>query len=100
MQMCIRDSVTGEPLFQARRKCPGLVVVPPNYQLYVRKSDQLIRMLHEYTPLIQQYSIDEAWMDMTGIQEAQADPMGFATGLKEDVYKRQPLCGSTDQRGR
>ena len=39
--------VTGEPLFQARRKCPGLVVVPPNYQLYVRKSDQLIRMLHE-----------------------------------------------------
>ncbi len=39
-------------------------------------------MLHEYTPLIQQYSIDEAWMDMTGIQEAQADPMGFATGLR------------------
>ena len=79
--------VTGEPLFQARRKCPGLVVVPPNYQLYVRKSDQLIRMLHEYTPLIQQYSIDEAWMDMTGIQEAQADPMGFATGLKDRIHR-------------
>ena len=79
--------VTGEPLFQARRKCPGLVVVPPNYQLYVRKSDQLIRMLHEYTPLIQQYSIDEAWMDMTGIQEAQADPMGFATRLKDRIHR-------------
>ena len=79
--------VTGEPLFQARRKCPGLFVVPPNYQLYVRKSDQLIRMLHEYTPLIQQYSIDEAWMDMTGIQEAQADPMGFATRLKDRIHR-------------
>ena len=79
--------VTGEPLFQARRKCPGLVVVPPNYQLYVRKSDQLIRMLHEYTPLIQQYSIDEAWMDMTGIQEAQTDPVGFATGLKDRIHR-------------
>ena len=79
--------VTGEPLFQARRKCPGLVVVPPNYQLYVRKSDQLIRMLHEYTPLIQQYSIDEAWMDMTGIQEAQADPVGFATRLKDRIHR-------------
>ena len=79
--------VTGEPLFQARRKCPGLVVVPPNYQLYVRKSDQLIRMLHEYTPQIQQYSIDEAWMDMTGIQEAQADPVRFATRLKDRIHR-------------
>lgn len=101
--------VTGEPLFQARRKCPGLVVVPPNYQLYVRKSDQLIRMLHEYTPLIQQYSIDEAWMDMTGIQEAQADPVGFATRLKDRdppgtwIYGKyrhlcQPFAGEDGQR--
>ena len=52
--------VTGEPLFQARRKCPGLVVVPTNYQLYVRKSDQLIGIKHEYTTMIQKYSIEEA----------------------------------------
>ena len=79
--------VTGEPIFQARRKCPGLVVVPPNYQLYVRKSDQMIRMLHEYTPKIQQYSIDEAWMDMTGIREAEADPVQFAMRLKDRIHR-------------
>ena len=44
-------------------------------------------MLHVYTPLVQQYSIDEAWMDMTGIQEAQADPVGFATGLKDRIHR-------------
>ena len=90
--------VTGEPLFQARRKCPGLVVVPPNYQLYVRKSDQLIRMLHEYTPLIQQYSIDEAWMDMTGIQEAQADPMGFTVNIGISVNHLLAKMGSELQK--
>lgn len=76
---------TGETLFSARRKCPNLVVVPPDYKLYVRKSAELIRMLNEYTPKVQQYSIDEAWMDMTGIRAAEQDPVGFAHGLKARI---------------
>lgn len=46
-------------------------------------------MLNEYTPNVQQYSIDEAWMDMTGIRRAEADPVDFAYRLKNRV--RQEL---------
>ncbi|MDO4260924.1 MAG: DNA polymerase IV [Eubacteriales bacterium] len=78
---------TGEPLFQARRKCPGLVVVPPDYRLYVQKSDELIRLLHEYTPKVEQYSIDEAWIDMSGIEHACRAPERFAVELKDRIRR-------------
>ncbi|MBS6397289.1 MAG: DNA polymerase IV [Clostridiales bacterium] len=78
---------TGETLFSARRKCPNLVVVPPDHKLYVKRSSQLIRMLHTYTPKVQQYSIDEAWMDMSGIEEAERDPVGFAHRLKDRISR-------------
>lgn len=78
---------TGESLFTARRKCPNLVVVPPDHKLYVQRSAELIRMLNEYTPNVQQYSIDEAWMDMSGIGRAEADPVGFAYRLKDRIRR-------------
>lgn len=76
---------TGESLFSARRKCPNLQVVPPDHKLYVKRSSELIGMLNEYTPKVQQYSIDEAWMDMTGIPQAERDPAGFAYRLKNRI---------------
>lgn len=78
---------TGESLFSARRKCPNLTVVPPDHKLYVKRSAELIRMLSEYTPKVQQYSIDEAWMDMTGIRMAEMNPVDFAYRLKNRIRK-------------
>jgi len=57
---------TGETVVSAKQKCPELVLVPPNYDLYNRSSKALIRMLGDYTDRIEQYSIDEAFLDMTG----------------------------------
>ena len=57
---------TGEPLFQALEKCPELVVVPPDYPLYVEASRHFVDMLRQFSPVVEQYSIDEAWVDMTG----------------------------------
>ncbi len=57
--------VTGEPLSQAKNKCPNLVVVPPNFEIYNRCSEQLITLLYEYTPTLSQFSIDEAFLDMS-----------------------------------
>ena len=57
---------TGETVVSAKQKCPELVLVPPNYDLYNRSSKALIRMLGDYTDKIEQYSIDEAFLDMTG----------------------------------
>ena len=65
---------TGEPLFQALEKCPGLVVIPPDYELYVQASRYFVDMLRQFSPAVEQYSIDEAWVDMTGTQRLWGTP--------------------------
>lgn len=56
---------TGEALWQAKRKCPDLVVVPPNFPEYMKFS-RLARAIYvEYTDLIEPYGIDECWLDVT-----------------------------------
>ena len=65
---------TGEPLFQALEKCPDLVVIPPDYALYVQASRHFVDMLRAFSPAVEQYSIDEAWVDMTGTQRLWGPP--------------------------
>lgn len=56
---------TGETILEARRKCPDLTLVPPNYGLYEKCSAAFMKILREYSDRVEQYSIDEAFMDMT-----------------------------------
>ena len=57
---------TGEALWEARRKCPGLVVVPPDYPAYIRYS-RLARMIYyDYTDRVEPFGLDESWLDITG----------------------------------
>jgi DNA polymerase-4 len=55
----------GEAIWQARKKCPNLVVVPPNYSLYLRFSKEAKEIYRAYTDLIESFGIDEAWLDVT-----------------------------------
>ena len=57
---------TGESILEARKKCPDLMLVPARYGWYRTCSDAFIGILKEYSPRVEQYSIDEAFMDMTG----------------------------------
>lgn len=57
---------TGEAIWQARQKCPNLVVVPPNYPLYMRFSNLAREIYCEYTDLVEAYGLDECWLDVTG----------------------------------
>lgn len=57
--------VTGEALSRALMKCPNLTIVPPNFEVYHRCSQALINVLSEYTETLSQFSIDEAFLDMT-----------------------------------
>lgn len=77
---------TGEPLAQARRKCPDLVIAPPNHALYAEYSKRFIRILEEVAPVIEQCSIDEAFCDMTGTTGLYGDPVAFAHKLKDRIY--------------
>ena len=56
---------TGETLYQARIKCPGLQVYPGNYKMYKQYSNQLYQLLLQYTDKIERFSIDECFLDMT-----------------------------------
>ena len=76
---------TGEPLAQARRKCPGLQVFSPNFSLYVEKSRALMDLLSRYAPVVEQFSIDEAFCDFTGTVALYGDPVAFAHKLKDMI---------------
>lgn len=76
---------TGEPVTDALRKCPGLVVVPPNYSLYEKSSKAFLNILKKYSPIVEQYSIDEAFMDMTGTEKLFGSPVMAATRIKDEI---------------
>jgi len=78
---------TGEPLFRALEKCPELVVVPPDYELYVEASRHFVEILRQFSPLVEQYSIDEAWVDMTGTGRIYGDPRLAAEKLRERIWQ-------------
>ncbi len=59
---------TGEVLWQARQKCPNLVCVPPNHDLYVKCSNALYEIVQEYSPKVQRFSVDEVFLDYTGME--------------------------------
>ncbi len=77
---------TGEPLAQTRKKCPDILIVPPDFATYVSMSEQLMNFLKQTAPVVEQYSIDEAFCDMTGTELLYGDPVAFAHRLKDDIY--------------
>jgi len=78
---------TGEPLFQALEKCPELRVVPPDYGLYVEASRHFVQMLRQFSPKVEQYSIDEAWVDMTGTQRIFGAPRLAAEQMRQRIWE-------------
>lgn len=76
---------TGEPLARALEKCPGLVVVQPKFDEYVRNSHAFINILKETAPIVEQASIDEAYCDMSGTSRLYGDPVEFAHRLKNRI---------------
>lgn len=77
---------TGEPLFQALEKCPDLIVAPPDYSLYVEASRHFVKMLRQFSPVVEQYSIDEAWVDMTGTQRIFGSPRLAAEKMRQRIW--------------
>lgn len=56
---------TGEVLWQARGKCPDLVIMPPNYELYLRFSRLARKIYNRYSDQVEPFGLDEAWFDVT-----------------------------------
>lgn len=73
---------TGETILEARQKCPNLILVPPNYNLYEQCSAAFMSILKTYSPCVEQYSIDEAFMDMTGTERLWGNPVETADQIR------------------
>lgn len=80
---------TGESLFAARAKCPAVAVTPPDFDCYVANSKAMIAIFGDFTPDIEQYSIDEAFLDMTGTEGLFGPPLRAAELIRRRV--RQEL---------
>ena len=76
---------TGETILEAKQKCPELILVPPNYGLYEQCSHAFMDILREYSPCVEQYSIDEAFMDMTGTELLFDEPVVSANRIRERI---------------
>ncbi len=75
--------ITGESLFSARKKCHNLKVVPPCFPVYQKYSKSMIDLLQEYTPLLQKYSIDECFLDVT--KDLRDEPIKMAEAIRERI---------------
>lgn len=77
---------TAEPIVNALRKCPNLVIVPARFNVYQRYSKAFMDILRTYTPKVEKFSIDEAYMDMTESVLVDNDPVKTATQIKDRIY--------------
>lgn len=76
---------TGEPVAMALRKCPKLFLARPDHHLYERCSAAFVRICREYTPVVEQYSIDECFLDMSGMEKIYPDPRAVADVIRNRI---------------
>ena len=80
--------VAGETLYMARKKCPVVKSYPPDYKLYEEMSNKLFKLLSNYTPDIEIYSIDECFLDYTKVKKLYGDELLFAHKIKEEIKNK------------
>ena len=80
--------VTGESIYNARKKYKNLIVYPPNHKLYKEYSNKLIKYLSQLTPNLEQYSIDECFLDMSGMGHFFKNEVEFATKIKNEIKNK------------
>lgn len=79
------DVKTGEPLSMALRKCPGLIVAAPDFKLYSKNSRAFKDICRGYTSLMEEFSIDECFLDFSGTSHIYPDPIALATKIKDRI---------------
>jgi DNA polymerase IV len=86
--------ITGEAIWQAKQKCPGLVVVRPDYPKYLKFARQVREIYADYTDQIEPFGLDEAWMDVTASATLYGDGQKIADEIRRRVRDELGLTGS------
>lgn len=84
----VRTAMSGR---QARRLCPHALVVPPRMSAYSRASDAVFDVFRDTTPLVEPLSVDEAFLDVSGLRRIAGMPIRIAARLRRDVRERVGL---------
>ncbi|MBR3146024.1 MAG: DNA polymerase IV [Bacilli bacterium] len=80
--------VSAEPIYMAKKKCKDLEVYPPQYKWYYEKSRELMKYLSQYSPILEQYSVDECFLDMSGMTYIYNDLEKLAYKIKDEVKEK------------
>ncbi|MGY0691848.1 DNA polymerase IV [Virgibacillus sp. FSP13] len=78
---------TAEALWEAKNKCPEAVVIRPRMQRYIDVSCQITEILEHYTDLVEVFSIDEQFLDITGSQKLFGDPFTIAKKIQREIME-------------
>ena len=76
---------TGEPVAMALRKCPDLFLARPDFRLYEKSSKAFMDICRQYAPVVEKYSIDECFLDMSGTHKIYPDPVAIAHTIKDKI---------------
>ncbi|MBO5213426.1 MAG: DNA polymerase IV [Clostridia bacterium] len=79
---------TAETIWQAQQKCPNLLLIPPHHDKYEEVSDRINAIYRNYTDLVEPFSIDESWLDVTGSQRLFGDGKTIADRLRREVKEK------------
>ena len=83
---------TAETIWQARQKCPDLVLLPPHHDRYREYSHLINTIYGQYTDLVEPFGIDESWLDITGSMHLfGGDPRAIADGIRERIRRELGL---------
>lgn len=85
---------TAMPNWQAKQLCPHAIFIKPDYDLYVRTSQKVMEILGKFTPLVEVFSIDEAWLDVTGCEGLFGDSVTIAHKIQEAIRTELDLSCS------
>lgn len=85
---------TAETLRDARRKCPQLVIVSPNYEDYMYYTEKVKDIYRKYTDRVESFGLDEAWFDLSDSQKLFGDGVELAKKIQDEVYDKYGLTVS------
>jgi DNA polymerase-4 len=82
---------TAMPNWQARKLCPQAIFIKPDYDLYIRTSRKVMDILGRFSPLVEVFSIDEAWLDVTGCEKLFGDSVTIAHKIQQSIAEELDL---------
>jgi DNA polymerase-4 len=87
------------PIREALRRCPHAICVKPRMSVYREASHQVFAVFHEYTPVVEGLSLDEAFLDVTGSLALKGDAVSIARGIKQKILAGTQLTASVGVAG-